>query len=87
MKSTVLLIILYRWGGGGLLQAEEGVGEVNNKFLLSLLHLSSPVCLVGMSTFRVFCDRIFRFFPPLKKNFVSFSFLNSKKSKDWFIFY
>ena len=44
---------------------------------------------LGMSTFRFFCERTFRFFLSLRKKmyFVSFSFLNSKKSKDSFIVY
>ena len=34
-----------------------------------------------------FCERTFRFFCPLEKKCVSFSFFNSKKSKDSFIVY
>ena len=42
--------------------------------------------LVGMSTFRFFCDRTVRFFLPIwKKNFVSFRFCLKYKNKKTFL--
>ena len=54
------------------------------QYLLASHHPS----LLGMSTFRFFSEQTFRVFLSLRKMyFVSFSFVNSKKSKDSFIVY